>query len=111
MKQPPASAASVADAPPPKELLSTKVDAIPGVPLVRGWSTGDIPWFGANPASEPGLAGDLRIPARCVAMHPLPDRDVAVGWRSPLRGRVSIKASVAMGDAHGGNGIEWTIVR
>ena len=105
------AATPVADAPPPKALLTTKVDALPGVPLVRGWSTGEIPWFGANPASEPGVAGDLRIPARCVAMHPLPDRDVAVGWRSPVRGRVSIKASVAMGDAHGGNGIEWAIVR
>jgi len=102
--------APVTEAPPPKELLATKVDALPGVPLVRGWSTGEIPWFGANPAGEPGVAGDLRIPARCVAMHPLPDRDVAVGWRSPLRGQVSIKASVAMADAHGGNGIEWSIV-
>ena len=35
---------------------------------------------------------------------------MAVGWRSPIRGRVSIRASVAMGDAHGGNGIEWAIV-
>ena len=56
------------------------------------------------------MAGNLRIPARCVAMHPLPDRDVAVGWRSPIRSRVSIKARVAMGDAQGGNGIEWAIV-
>ncbi|MGO8925321.1 MAG: hypothetical protein ACLQU3_00135 [Limisphaerales bacterium] len=104
-------AISLADAPPPRELLRTKVDAIPGVPLVRGWSTGIIPWFGANPSNQAGIAGDLRIPARCVAMHPLPDRDVAVGWHSPLQGRVSIGASIAMGDAHGGNGIEWTIVR
>ena len=111
MKQPPASASTVADAPPPRQLLTTKVDAIPGVPRVQGWSTGIIPWFGANPAAEAGVAGDLRIPARCVAMHPLPDRDVAVGWRSPVRGRVSIRASVAMGDAHGGNGIEWAVVR
>ena len=110
MKQAPASAAPVADAPPASELLTTKVDAIPGVPRVRGWSTGEIPWFGANPANEPGLAGGLRIPARSVAMHPLPDRDVAVGWRSPIRGHVSVTASVAMGDAHGGNGIEWELV-
>jgi hypothetical protein len=106
-----AIATSIADAPPPRQLLATKVDAILGVPHVRGWSTGDIPWFGANAASEPGLASDLRIPARCVAMHPLPGRDVAVGWQSPRQGRVSIKASVAMGDAHGGNGVEWAVVR
>jgi hypothetical protein len=111
IKQPPAGFTAAADTPPPRELLTTKVDTIPGVPRVRGWSTGQIPWLGANPANEPGVAGDLRIPARCVAMHPLPDRDVAVGWRSPIRGRVSIKASVAMGDVHGGNGIEWAIVR
>jgi hypothetical protein len=110
IKQPPAGASTVADAPPAKALLTTKADTIPGVPLVRGWSTGEIPWFGANASSRPGMAGNLRIPARCVAMHPLPDRDVAVGWRSPIRGRVSIKASVAMGDAQGGNGIEWAIV-
>jgi hypothetical protein len=111
IKQPPPSATARADAPSPMKLLATKVDAIPGVPRLWGWSTGEIPWFGANSANEPGVAGDLRIPARCVAMHPLPDRDVAVGWRSPLKGRVSIRASVAMGDAHGGNGIEWAIVR
>jgi hypothetical protein len=110
IKQPSATFTPDAEAPPPKELLSTKVNQIPGVPLVLGWSTGDIPWFGANPASELGVAGDLRIPARSVAMHPLSDRDVAVGWRSPLRGRVNIRASVAMGDAHGGNGIEWAIL-
>jgi hypothetical protein len=95
---------------PPKELLATKVDSIPSVPRVKGWCNGEIPWFGANSSSEPGIAGNLRIPARCVALHPLPDRDVAVGWCSPIRGRVNIQASVAMGDAHGGNGIEWAIV-
>ena len=111
IRQPPPIVIPVADAPPPKALFTAKVDALPSVPLVRGWGTGETPWFGANPANEPGVAGDLRIPARCVAMHPSPDRDVAVGWRSPVRGRASISASVAMGDAHGGNGIEWAIVR
>jgi hypothetical protein len=110
IRQIPPNANPVADTPPPKALLATKVDKLPGVPRVRGWATDTMPWFGANPDSEPGVAGDLRIPARSVAMHPLPDRDVAVGWRSPLQGRVRIKASVAMADAHGGNGIEWTVV-
>ena len=111
IKEPLAVPPPVADAPPPKALLATKVDTLPRVPLVRGWSTGETPWFGANPTAEPGVEGGLRVPARCAALHPSPDRDVAVGWRSPLRGRVSIKANVAMGDAHGGNGIEWALVR
>ena len=106
----PVTAVAVSDAPPPKTLLTTKTNALPGVPAVRGWCAGETPWFGANPGGEPGVAGDLRIPAHCVAMHPQPDRDVAVGWRSPIQGRVSIRARVAMGDAHGGNGIEWAVV-
>jgi hypothetical protein len=87
--------------PPPKALLEKPVNEIPSVPLIRGWCTGEIPWFGANPTAQPGVNGNLRIPPRCVAMHPLPDRDVAVGWRSPLSGGVRIQASVAMGDATG----------
>jgi hypothetical protein len=94
----------------PREMLGTRMDAIPGVPLVRGWANNIIPWAGVNATDQPGLAGSLRVPARCVAMHPLPDRDVAVGWRSPIQGRVSIKASVAMGDSQGGNGVDWSVV-
>jgi len=96
-------------APPPTQTLGEKMDAIPGVPKVRGWASNVIPWFGVNSTGEPGTAGSLTIPARSAAMHPAPDRDVAVGWRSPIQGRVSIKGKVAMSDSQGGNGIEWAI--
>jgi hypothetical protein len=86
------------------------MDEIPGVPLMRGWANNVIPWFGANPTDRPGTAGSLTIPARCVAMHPLPDRDVAAGWRSPMDGRVSVSGRVAMGDVVGGNGVDWSVV-
>lgn len=90
--------------------LNDKMDSIPGVPKVRGWASNAIPWFGVNPDKEPGTAGELTIPARSIATHPGPDRDVAVGWRSPIQGQVNVKGSVAMGDAKGGNGVEWLIV-
>ena len=96
---------------PPTDLLDTRMDEIPGVPLVRGWATSTIPWFGANPTDQWGSSGSLTIPARCVAMHPLPDRDVAASWRSPIEGRVSVTGTATMGDAVGGNGIEWRVVR
>ena len=98
-----------ANAWPPTDMLGTRMDGIPGVPLVRGWATDTIPWFGANPTDQAGSSGSLTIPPRCVAMHPLPDRDVAVSWRSPIEGRVSVTASVAMADTVGGNGIEWHV--
>ncbi len=95
----------------PKDLLATKLDSFPGVPLVRGFASELIPWFACNPTDESGSSGSLSIPARSAAMHPSPDRDVAVGWQSPIRGRVALAAKVAMADAQGGNGIAWSIVR
>ena len=42
-------------------------------------------------------------------MHPGADRDVGVGWRSPMDGRVSVEGNVA--DAQpGGDGVEWSVV-
>lgn len=96
---------------PQKALLADKVGSLPGVPRVRGWATNVVPWFGANPDGESGTSGSLTIPANCVAMHPSPDRDVAVGWTSPLTGRVALTGGVSMGDSAGGNGIAWCIVR
>ena len=55
----------------PKELLTTKVDAIPGVPLVRGWSTGVIPWFGANPSARGGPRGRPAHPGAVCCHAPL----------------------------------------
>jgi hypothetical protein len=91
-------------------LLAEKMDEIPGVPRTRGWASNTIPWFGANADLEPGVAGTLTVPARSVAMHPSPTLDVAVGWCSPLAGRVSVQAKVAMGDSAGGNGVDWALV-
>jgi hypothetical protein len=95
---------------PPKQTLREKVDALPGVPKVRGWAVNGIPWFGVNSDTEPGTQMNLKVPARSVAMHPVPDRDVAVGWRSPIQGRVTLRGRAAMGDWSGGNGIEWFVV-
>ncbi|MFI5381568.1 MAG: hypothetical protein ACHRHE_19900 [Tepidisphaerales bacterium] len=96
---------------PATQTMDQKVDELPGVPKVRGWAINGMPWFGVNPTNESGTAGSLTVPARSVAMHPAPDRHVAVAWRSPIQGRVSINGKVAMGDARGGNGIEWSVAQ
>jgi hypothetical protein len=95
----------------PSDLLSEKVDSVAGNPSIRGWGSNDTPWFGANPTREPVTAGTFTLPPRSVAMHPGPTQAVAVGWRSPIEGRVSIRAKVAGADTHGGNGIQWWITR
>ena len=99
-------------APPPPNLLSTKVEAIAGSPAICGWGSNATPWFGTNAADEPVTVQKvLTFAPRSVAMHPAPGRDVAVGWRSPIAGRASVSAKVADAHPSGGNGVEWRIVR
>ena len=93
-----------------KQTLGEKINELPGVPKVRGWAANGIPWFGVNSSTEAGRDQNLKVPARSVAMHPVPDRDVAVSWRSPIQGGVSVKGRAAMGDSTGGNGIQWFIM-
>ena len=109
-KSAPATAAPSVPRPQPQTLVET-FKTLPGLPKVEGWSLGGMPWFGVNNSSEPGKAGSLTIPARCAAMHPAPDRDVAVAWRSPIEGRVHVTGKLAMADAAGGNGIAWSLVK
>ena len=81
-----------------KQTLGEKINELPGVPKVRGWAANGIPWFGVNSSTEAGRDQNLKVPARSVAMHPVPDRDVAVSWRSPIQGRVSVKGPRGHGE-------------
>jgi len=98
--------------PPPEELLTAKIDAREGTTAVSGWGTTQTPCIWAHPGTQPGtlLNGAIQVPPRGIAAHPAPDRDMAVGWQSPLSGKVSVKARIADGHPSGGNGVEWLIV-
>ena len=43
-------------------------------------------------------------------MHPSPDKQIAIGWQSPLAGRVRVSLRVSDGHPGGGNGIDWALV-
>ena len=98
--------------PPTSGLLTAKIDAREGTTVVSGWGSKQTPSILAHAGVEPGtlLNGAIKLPARSVAVHPGPDRDVAVGWRSPLAGQVSVKAKVTHAHPGGGNGVEWSIL-
>jgi len=98
--------------PPPAELLTAKIDAREGTTAVSGWGSKQTPSIFAHAGVEPGtlLNGAIKLPAHSIAVHPGPDCDIAVGWRSPIAGKVSIKAKVAHAHPSGGNGVEWAIV-
>ena len=100
------------EVPLPEQMLGTKLDAIAGNGMVRGWGSNATPWWGANATDEPVLvANEITVPAHRVAAHPGGDRDVAVAWRSPIEGTVDISGKVADAQSIGGDGINWCLER
>ena len=82
------------------------------VDLFWGRKTGspDTPWFAGNATDRPVTVQGITFPSRGVAMHPGPDCNVGVGWRSPLDGRVRLEGNLAHAQPGGGDGVEWSIV-
>jgi len=106
------NAPKVARVPQRTELLEAKMNSREGSVALGGWGSPDTPCVYAH-AGTAGVAllnGAIRLPPRSVAVHPGPERDVAVGWRSPLAAKVSVQAKVAHAHPSGGNGVEWSIV-
>ncbi|MBM3289781.1 MAG: DUF1549 domain-containing protein, partial [Candidatus Hydrogenedentes bacterium] len=74
-------------------------------------------WLGPNgmPSATINTADQARVyatitqPPHSVVVHPSPQTGVAVAWRSPIAGDVTLSASVADADPNCGNGIEWRI--
>jgi len=110
--QKPPAVSKASQVSPPADLLTGKIDAREGTTTVSGWGSKQTPSILAYAGAEPGtlLNGLIKLPPRSVAVHPGPDRDVAVGWRSPFAGKVSVKAKVTHAHPSGGNGVEWWIV-
>ncbi|MGA2498908.1 MAG: hypothetical protein ABSH20_14290, partial [Tepidisphaeraceae bacterium] len=42
---------------PAMQTMGQKVEALPGVPKVRGWAINGMPWFGVSSSNESGTAG------------------------------------------------------
>ena len=88
-------------------LFTRKMLKIGGYDFVNGWGTLGTPSVAANSSET-----EVRIPGtarpHAVVAHPSPTQYVAVGWRSPIDGIVSVSARIA--DAHRcGNGVEWWV--
>ena len=88
-------------------LFTRKMLKSGGYDFVNGWGTSGTPSVAANSSDT-----EVRIPGtarpHAVVAHPSPTQYVAVGWRSPIDGIVSVSARIA--DAHScGNGVEWWV--
>ncbi|MFI5457504.1 MAG: PSD1 and planctomycete cytochrome C domain-containing protein [Isosphaerales bacterium] len=80
-------------------LLGEPVRNLEGKAGLNVWRHGDTPSVFVN-ATDRSIAAWTTLPARSVFVHPGPSGPVALTWRSPIGGKVSVAAHVA--DAHPG---------
>ncbi|MHB1461750.1 MAG: hypothetical protein ACYC1M_10755 [Armatimonadota bacterium] len=88
--------------------LTSKMNSVAGNTELVGWGSDETPWFGGNPTNHLVSVQGIEMPAKSLAMHPGQSAEVAVGWRSSIKGSVKITASVAHAQT-GSDGIEWWI--
>jgi hypothetical protein len=91
-----------------KGLYTNKLTKVGGFDFVTGWGSNDTPSLVANSSPQ-----HVRIPGNMkphgVAVHPSPTLRSAVGWRSPIAGKVHIAGAVTPAHPECGNGITWSL--
>lgn len=88
-------------------LITEKATRIAGRDSVSGWSA-NPPNVVANMSHDQTVTIPGITRPRTVHVHPDPQNDVAVGWRSLFTGHVRVEASVES-VAGGGNGVTWKL--
>jgi hypothetical protein len=69
----------------------------------------DTPSVTVNTTEQTVSFVTITLPPRSLAVHPSPKGGVAVGWRSPITGNVTVHARAIDADDKCGNGIEWQL--
>lgn len=92
-----------------KDLLTEKFTAPGGV--CKGWGQWATPFIIANSGDEAVRlsGGAITVPASSVLVHPGAERDVGIVWRSPISGKVRVRARAAHAHPSGGDGVSWAI--
>ena len=89
-------------------LFTDRMESGGGYAFVKGWGTPATPSVVANSSDR-----EVRIPGtlkpHSIAVHPSPTQNVAVGWRSPIRGRARVEAKVVHAHPGCGNGVSWSL--
>ncbi len=89
-------------------LFTDRIESGGGYAFVKGWGTPATPSVVANSSDQ-----EVRIPGtlkpHSIAVHPSPTQHVAVGWRSPMRGRARVEAKVIHAHPDCGNGVSWLL--
>jgi hypothetical protein len=63
----------------------------------------------ANKSDDAISFSTLTVPGRGVTMHPSPDKEAIIYWRSPVEGTIRLEGLVADADNKCGNGAAWRV--
>jgi hypothetical protein len=74
--------------------------------FIQSWGTGDTPLISANSSDQQVRVPGIARPHGVLA-HPSPTLFCAIGWQSPVTGKVTIDASLSDAHPECGNGVEW----
>ncbi len=90
------------------KLMDRQQQSGAGYDFIQGWVGDDALSVVANSSDQ-----HVRIPGNMkphsVACHPTPTLSVAVGWRSPVTGMLTISGSVQHAHPECGNGVAWSV--
>lgn len=88
--------------------LSRKITNSDKYDFIKGWGGDEALSFVTNSSDQV-----VRIPGtmkpHSVAMHPMPKLRVAVGWRSPVTGKVTVEAAIQRAHLDCGAGVTWSL--
>lgn len=90
------------------DLYKNKIEKASNYDFVSGWGSDATPLMVANSSDQHvRIPGNLKPHGVCV--HPDPKLYAGTGWKSPIRGTVSIEATVTHAHPECGNGVTWTL--
>jgi hypothetical protein len=93
---------------PKLDLFTNKLERSGSYDFVKGWGRPETPNLVANSSDK-----HVRIPGNMkghgVCVHPSPTLNAAVGWRSPITGKVNVTGKITHAHPECGNGIEWSL--
>ena len=89
-------------------LLTEPVRDHTGHPGLNFWGNGDNPCVMVNSTDQP-ITVWTTLPPKSLFVHPAPDGPVAIGWVSPISGKVQITGRVVDGHPGGTNGVGWRL--
>jgi hypothetical protein len=90
-------------------LITEPHKSVGGYGNVNGWGTKGPPSVIVNDADSAITILTITVPPRSVAVHPSPDKQFLVGWKSPIDGSIRIDGSIADADDGAGNGVAWMV--